>query len=330
MRRVCFQLCVLLALTCAATAHAQSDDATSTEPPTAYNPLIEQATAEFDAGNWAEALALFTRAHEAFANSQTLRGIGMASFELRDYPGAIHALTAALDDTRRPLTDEHRAQVSALRDRASLFVGRFTVASTSSSARLFVDGERERVSPGWPETEGVLILGVGQHEILLRDDDGHATRAQVVVRGGENEPLELDFEALQPTPEPEFASPEPLPPTERPLRPATREREANVVPWVIGAASLAVSLAGVTLLAAGLTDIRSVETAPRGTEWSTLEQANDQAPAYTAVGMTMIVVGGVGLVSSIVWLIAGSGVEENTSDVNVAIGPSSIAVRGRW
>src|SRR5262249_43441282 len=60
--------------------------------------LIADAVAEYDAGHFEEARALFRRAQAEAPSARTLRGIGMASFELRDYVEADRALAAALGE----------------------------------------------------------------------------------------------------------------------------------------------------------------------------------------------------------------------------------------
>src|SRR4051812_11159906 len=57
-----------------------------------YRGLLNEAVSEYDARRYEEARALFRRAHELSPNARTLRGIGMASFELREYVEALRAL----------------------------------------------------------------------------------------------------------------------------------------------------------------------------------------------------------------------------------------------
>src|SRR6185369_1334355 len=68
-----------------------------------YRGLLSEAVAEYDARRYEEARALFRRAHDLSPNARTLRGIGMASFELREYVEALRALEGSLVDQRRPL-----------------------------------------------------------------------------------------------------------------------------------------------------------------------------------------------------------------------------------
>src|SRR6266704_960888 len=66
-----------------------------------YRALLEEAVTEYDARHYEEARALFRRAHEVSPNARTLRGIGMASFELREYIEALRSLEGSLADKRR-------------------------------------------------------------------------------------------------------------------------------------------------------------------------------------------------------------------------------------
>jgi len=158
--------------------------------------LIGDAVAEYDAGHYQEARALFRQAHDKVPTARTLRGIGMASFELRDYVEAARALGASLRDQRRPLTPEQKRHAEALLARANTFIGRFTVKIKPESASLFVDGH-----PADPEPDGVVLLAFGRHQLSLRcascapaekDED-------VEVSGGEHKTI---ARALAPAPPP--------------------------------------------------------------------------------------------------------------------------------
>src|SRR5688572_29305605 len=99
--------CIVFSLTLLAAAPAAAQDA----PPAGYRAVIDEAIAESGASRWEEARALFRRAHGMYPNARTLRGIGMSSFELRDYVGAYRALGEALASTVQPLTAEQQGQV---------------------------------------------------------------------------------------------------------------------------------------------------------------------------------------------------------------------------
>jgi hypothetical protein len=172
------------------------------EDDTPVSVLIGDAVAEYDAGHFQEARALFRQAHEKSPTARTLRGIGMCSFEMRDYVEAARALGAALREQRRPLTAEQKKHAEALLARANTFVGRFTVKFKPESGSLFVDGHPAQLDP-----DGLLLLPFGRHTISLRcascapaekDED-------VEVSGGERKTVELVLATAPTTPPPDTA-----------------------------------------------------------------------------------------------------------------------------
>lgn len=201
----------------ASTAYAQED---------AYRARIAQAVAEFDARRFEEARALFRSAHEISPNARTLRGIGLASFELSDYPEAYRSLSAALTDTRQPLTPEQTAEVQALLERTRAFVGAFRIAVTPEGALVEIDGATRE-----PEPDGRVLLTLGAHTITARAP-GHLDRThEVRVNGGEDETIELALELVV------DARPPPLP------RPSPSDPTAAIALLVTGGAAALASIA---------------------------------------------------------------------------------------
>jgi len=188
----------LLIVTVAATGARAADDDT-----TPISVLIGDAVAEYDAGHFQEARALFRQAHERSPSARTLRGIGMCSFEMRDYVEATRALTASLRDQRRPLTSEQKRHAEALLARAHTFVGRFNVKLKPAAASLFVDGHPAELEP-----EGVLLLGFGRHQLSLRCASCSPTEKDeaVNVSGGEHKDIELTLAPAPPTPPPDTSA----------------------------------------------------------------------------------------------------------------------------
>ena len=162
----------------------RSADAATSDVPV----LIGDAVAEYDAGRYEEARALFRLAHEKSPTARTLRGIGMASFEMRDYVEATRALAAALRDQRRPLTADQRKHAQTLLSRAETFVGQFSLKLSPASLSVFVDGR-----PAMLEGDGSLLLPLGRHELSVRCVACSPNEKQmpVDVVGGEKKPLEL-------------------------------------------------------------------------------------------------------------------------------------------
>jgi hypothetical protein len=209
-----------------------------------YRAVVARAITEFAAGRWAEARSLFLRGHALWPSARTLRSLGMTAFELRDYPRALVELQAALDDTRRPLSDEQRAQVTSLIEQTRAFVGRYRVRLSPARALLLVDGDAREL-----ETDGVLLLGVGRHELVVRSE-GHRELQRVLdVHGDEDQELTLTLQPIQLA----------LPPAARPLAvttaapdrapqaPANAADGARVWTWVAGGAALALGAASAVL-----------------------------------------------------------------------------------
>lgn len=321
---------MLLQLALALPATAQTTDAA----PAGYDALIDQAVAEFAASHWAEARALFLQAHALYPNARTLRGIGMSSYELRDYPEAVRTLEEALTSTVRPLTSEQRAQVTELRQRAGAFVGRYEIPAAPEGARLYLDGTHVALEEGWPAAPGHVLLGVGEHQLAIRLDDGRAASARVVVRGATEAVLDIDLAPLSP-PAPSAASATasatpPAPPSSYhevpPPPPGT-----DVTPWVVLGVGAGVAVVGAILLGVGLADESRVESAALGTPWSSLSGAYERAPIETGVGIAALAAGGAAALVGLFWGVAASGsTSAREEPLVVELGPAGLRVRGSF
>ncbi len=116
--------------------------------------------------------------------ARTLRGIGMASFELRDYVAAFRAFSAALVDNRKALTAGQREHTRNLLERSLLFVGIYTLETDPPDARVVIDGQPMERGP-----DGKVLLSFGSH-ILEASKPGYRGRTiSLDVRGGERKKL---------------------------------------------------------------------------------------------------------------------------------------------
>jgi hypothetical protein len=174
----------------------------------AYRRLIKEGLSEYDARHFDEARSLFQRAHELNPNARTYRGIGMASFELRDYVLAVHNLSAAIRDLRKPLSIEQKRHAQDLLDRSRMFVDVYTLLVTPKNARVLIDGRVPEY-----DVDGTVVLGFGQHA-LEASAPGFAIRALPInVRGGEKKELSISLEKLGSTSKGNTQSPQPVMPT---------------------------------------------------------------------------------------------------------------------
>lgn len=179
--------------------------------PKDYGPLIDQGLAEYEARDFLEARSLFLKAHALYPNARTLRGLGMAEFELRHYPECIEYLQQSLASTVRPLDDELRGDVQGLLARAEGFVARVRVDVQPESARpqLLLDGVLLQLTPG-----ATLTLQVGEHVIEARAEKYRSEKRKLSVKGGEQQSLRITLsrELFPPTaateqPRPLYKSP---------------------------------------------------------------------------------------------------------------------------
>jgi hypothetical protein len=163
--------------------------------------FLERGVAEYAAGRWAEARALFEQAHEREPTARTARGIGMAAFNQRDYVGAVRFLALALESTAQALTEQQRAQVQDLHTQALSFVGRFRFDATRPEAKIWVRG--------MPVEQGAeCLLPIGSHMVRAHAPGFLPTERAVEVHGGEQTRLTLTL-VLEPKPS---APPPPPPP----------------------------------------------------------------------------------------------------------------------
>jgi hypothetical protein len=248
-------------------------------PSPEYEQLIQRALAESAEGRWEEARVLFRRAHEAFPNARTLRGIGMVAYQLRDYTDAIHHLRLALTDERRPLSEEQRSQAQGLLDESYAFVARYNLSAVPEGAQLIVDGHAAEREP-----DNTLILSVGPHHVVARTATS-SWEGRFIVRGGEQEPIPMLFEEANIPP-----------PREQPPLPSAVEIVPSgppdtTVPWILGVSGAAAFVAGIAILIAGVVDFTTVQNAMMGTRWPTLSGAYGRAPVLTGLGIALSSVG---------------------------------------
>jgi len=206
---------LLMAFVIAASAGVvRAEEALSPDADAKYRSSLKEALAEYDASHFEEARILFRRAHEIYPNARTLRSIGMASFELRDYVAAVRALSAALVESRKPLSLDQRTHAQGLLDRSRMFVDVYTIKVTPADARILIDGRVPESEP-----DGTVLLGFGTHN-LEASKAGFLVRTLVLnVRGGEHKDLAMTLErkpvvASQPASSTLTQSPQAQPPAE--------------------------------------------------------------------------------------------------------------------
>jgi hypothetical protein len=182
-------LSVALAQAVLGSAAAQATPAQATPAKDAkggdeYIRVVEEALQEFNLGNWDEAAVLFERAHIINPSARTERGMGMAAFEARHYVVAISHLSAALNDTRNPLTAGQRDEVQRALDRSHDYVARVYVNAQPSDARVRINGHLVE-----PDVRGDRLADPGLQELEIAADGYESVLRRVHVVSGKRETL---------------------------------------------------------------------------------------------------------------------------------------------
>ena len=138
-------------------AHAQAQAAESE-----YQSAVHKGLQEYDRGNFSEAKAFFLRAHALAPNARTLRGLGMSSYELRNYVEAIEYFQRALNASERPLTAHMRTEVSQLLSQARSFVTRLQLTVHPTNAQVHL-GTREVAR----DSDGNVLMDPGTHQLVV-------------------------------------------------------------------------------------------------------------------------------------------------------------------
>jgi hypothetical protein len=202
-------------------------------PPAEYERAIDRAVDEHERGHFEEAREHFREAHDVFPNARTLRGLGKAEFELRNYGESVRHLTAALTSTVRPLTPELRDEVHVLLERAKAYVGEVHVAVQPGSASVSVDGVTVAKGP-----RAALALLVGDHVLEFRATGRMPERRQIRVRGRD----QINVQVVLSAPTLESAS-----------APTTERREPMYKRWWVWTAAGVVAASVATAVALSMT-----------------------------------------------------------------------------
>jgi hypothetical protein len=204
--------------------------ADSPEPP-GYREAVDSAIAEYEAGQFTESRSLFERAHGLFPNARALRGMGMAEFELRNYPASIYFLEQALASPVRPLQNELRTETEKLLARARGFVGRVKLVLEPQDATVALNGTRLQLG-----TDRGLNLIVGDYTLQVSAEGYVTDQRPLRIAGGEEQTVSVQLTKTAPAPA------QALQPT------AAKDGDGDSVfasPWLLAAVGVAVAGAAV-------------------------------------------------------------------------------------
>jgi tetratricopeptide (TPR) repeat protein len=197
IRSVVFSLMLLFS----ARSEAQGSE------PSGYRVAINEALAEYKAGHFEEARALFAEAHGIYPNARTLRGLGMTAYELRRYRESIEYLDDALASPVKPLDGRLRTETESLLSRAYRFVARLRLVLTPPNTLVGIDGH-----PGTPAPEKPLLLEPGLHRFEFTAEGHHSETRELDVKGREIITWTIQLATAPPPPPPPVVAPAPVVP----------------------------------------------------------------------------------------------------------------------
>lgn len=258
--------------------------------PAQYGALVNTALQEYELGHFEEAMSLFEQAHELAPSARTLRGMGLASFEARKYVIAVGYLRAALEDTRKPLTPQMRAEVQAALDSALRFIANFSVDLQPADAMLTVDGVPAALGPA-----RTLTLDPGDHELVASAPGHESATRHVTATAGRHGRVVLQLVPIA------GATASAAAPTN-----VVERTPAGIKALTIGGLSLAL-VGGAVGLGAGLKTLSEADKLDGACpdKMCPPDQAStiDHAKTWGNVSTASLIVGGVGLVAGTVGLV---------------------------
>jgi tetratricopeptide (TPR) repeat protein len=298
------------------------------EPPE-YREVVRCALQQFDQGRYAEAGALFERAHQLFPNARTLWGLGLVAFEDRDYVGAVMHLEASLTDARRPLAAAQRTQAEKALKESWEFVAGYQLHLEPSTANLRVDGNPAQMA------RDLLLMNPGSHELVVDAPQYRQVTRRIEARSGERSDLSVELELET---EPGQAATEarhaPLELEARPTAPAPARSGPPM--WL---AYTLVGTGGALLAGALVTGLISnhdfneldrkcgaANVCPNGYDWqSARDEGKNMALAANLLALSGVLTAGTGAVLWYVW----ADRDENAPQAALACVPGACVTRVR-
>lgn len=159
-----------------------------------YAALLDQAVEAFDRHDYPRARTLFEQAHALRANARVLRGLGLSALQLRQFTQARQELTAALSDTRQPLTQAQRESVAALLVWMETDLATLRLRLKPSNSQITLDGE--------PALATELVLEPGVHQLHVTSEGYEAESRELELGAGEDRTLDIALLALTIAPPP--------------------------------------------------------------------------------------------------------------------------------
>jgi hypothetical protein len=280
-----------------------------------YQESIAKALQEFELGHWTEAKVFFLRAHAIRPSARTLRGVGLACYESRNYVEAIDYLTQSVASTVQPLTPAMHQAAADLIAEARQFVMLAHIELEPATAELRIDGKLVKVA-----ADGSALLDPGEHELSASAPGYERLRRRVNTEGGSETQLHLVLQPLAAATQPlasDFDAP------------AALESDADsIAPWLLIGGSAALAAAGGVLLGLGLSDKAAVEDVQDGDQWADNQPAYSRSVPLQTAGGIMLGVGVAGVAAGLAWKLWPQ--SEASGGTAVSFGGNGISIRQQF
>lgn len=299
----CSLLLTQLSLPNLAAAQGRGSSSSSGED-AEYRSVVEEALQEYNRGNWEEAAALFERAHRLNPSARTLRGMGLTAYEARRYVDAIKYLSDALSETRRPLTQAQREEVSSTLERARRFVAHLRLRIGPAEAKVAINGQIVQ-----PDSRGDVTTDPGLLDVEISADGYESALKRVRLTAGGDEELNVQLSrtraeapaAAQVT----SSVPQPAPQAATQAAPVDSSNPVGTLKWVVGGLAVAGLITGgvfVLVQKSKADDYQSTCTATRSQRCDDL-RAQVIGPLWTAPIVSFSVGGGLAAIAAVLFIV---------------------------
>jgi tetratricopeptide (TPR) repeat protein len=311
-----FTLSFALAFAMSVPAHAEDKSKAQQKDP--YVEAIRRALEEYALGHWTEAFSFFSNAHALNPSARTLRGMALASYEMRSYADAIGYFERALADPNQALEGRLRDEAVHFLAESQMFVTKVTLSLVPEDAKLKIDNR-----PIQLPADRTLTLDPGTHTFSA-EAEGYETGSQnVVTRGGESVNVTLQLRTTSSA----LANSAPFVTEQQPR--AAAEPKPQLGPWIVIGASGAVAIAGGVFLGVAAANKSSAEDPGANASYQDVQDAAARGRTFFPLGFALVGVGAAGVAAGLAWKywpIFGNS-EHNTT---VLLMPASVSVRTRF
>jgi tetratricopeptide (TPR) repeat protein len=287
---------------------------------------VEQARKHFGQGlklykdgDFDAALVQFERAYAVKPNFKVLYNIAQCYFELHQYVEARDTLTRYLKDGEGAIEPERKSAVESDLNELQRRIARVRLSVNAAGASVYVDGKKVGVTP----LAAAIDVNEGQRTISVETIDRGSKQRVVRVAGGEEQAVDLDFEASATVPPVAGTSPK------TPRRSPVESHGLGAGFWVTGIGALAFGAgAGITgYVALGAQSDHDKALKRFGVSESELADSRNKAKAFALA--TDILAGSAIVCASIATVLLVTH-DSGSEQVAVSLGPSNVTLRGSF